>query len=186
MKISTITLSLMLSLLLSAPSGFAQSHDHSQHMNHDQSATMPTEPGQGAFASIAEIVELLVRDPETDWSKVSIEQLREHLVQMNDLVLNSEAEAKVEDKQITFIVSGEGRTKEAIQAMVPAHSIFLANSLGWEIIVGVTENGAVMQIAVPNQASRAQVLGLGFYGVMALGGKHHQFHHLAMAKGQTR
>ena len=176
MKISTVAPTAMFLLALSVTTGFAQSHDHSQHMNHGQASSAPAEPGQDAFASIAEIVDMLVRDPKTDWSKVSIDQLRAHLIQMNELVLNSVAETKIESDQITFTVFGKGRTKDAIQAMVPAHSAFLVSSLGWEVNAEVTENGAKMQIAVPNQASRELVLGLGFYGVMALGGNHHQIH----------
>ncbi len=45
--------------------------------------TTPKEPGQGAFATIAEIVALLTSDPKTDWSKVDIAGLREHLIDMD-------------------------------------------------------------------------------------------------------
>src|SRR5437764_5713379 len=36
-------------------------------------------PGQAAFGAIQEVVELLEADPTTDWAKVNIAALREHL-----------------------------------------------------------------------------------------------------------
>ena len=47
----------------------------------------PTEAGQGAFAAIQEIVAILEADPDTDWSKVDIDALRQHLVDMNAVTL---------------------------------------------------------------------------------------------------
>jgi hypothetical protein len=55
-------------------------------------APQPAEAGQGAFAAIAEIVALLEADPNTDWSKVNIAALREHLVDMDELTLNAVAQ----------------------------------------------------------------------------------------------
>jgi hypothetical protein len=44
----------------------------------------PTLPGQDAFGAIQEIVRMLEADPKTDWSKVDLETLRQHLIDMND------------------------------------------------------------------------------------------------------
>jgi hypothetical protein len=43
----------------------------------------PTFPGQDAFGAIAEVVQLLDADPQTDWSRVDLERLRQHLIDMN-------------------------------------------------------------------------------------------------------
>ena len=53
-----------------------------------------TEPGQGAFAALSEVVRYLEADQETDWSRVDLSSLRAHLVDMDRLV--SEAEVKDE------------------------------------------------------------------------------------------
>ena len=45
----------------------------------------PTMPGQDAFGAIQEIVQILQSDPKTDWSKVNIEALRQHLIDMNEV-----------------------------------------------------------------------------------------------------
>ena len=49
-----------------------------------QSGSMPTEPGQAAFGAIREIVGVLLTDPMTNWSKVNIDALRRHLVDMDE------------------------------------------------------------------------------------------------------
>jgi hypothetical protein len=73
--------------LLGASVAWAQgatTHDqagHSAMHATSHAAPQPTEPGQGAFAAIAEIIALLEADPNTDWSKVDITALREHLVE---------------------------------------------------------------------------------------------------------
>ena len=46
---------------------------------HAEVAT-PTRPGQDAFAAIQAIVQILDADPQTDWSKVDLEALRQHLI----------------------------------------------------------------------------------------------------------
>lgn len=43
-------------------------------------ALVPTQPGQAALGAIQEIVRMLESDPDTDWSKVNLAALHEHLV----------------------------------------------------------------------------------------------------------
>ena len=69
------------------PQAHAQqpAHEHSAGMTHGHhemtdegsGGVVPSEPGQSAFAAIQEIVAMLDSDPETDWSKVDIEALRQ-------------------------------------------------------------------------------------------------------------
>ena len=54
-------------------------------------AGVPTMPGQDAFGTIQEIVQMLEADPATDWSKVNIAALREHLIDMNEVTLHAAA-----------------------------------------------------------------------------------------------
>lgn len=147
-------------------------------------AALPTEPGQGAFATIAEIVEILTNDTKTDWTKVNINALREHLIDMNEVALNATAETKIFDTKIVFKITGSGRTKQAIQAMVPAHSSVLSRTTDWDIKGELTEHGATMTVVSNNEDVLQKVKALGFYGVMATGA-HHQAHHFAMAKGDN-
>ena len=51
--------------------------------------TLPSETGQSA---IQEILPKLEADPRRDWSKVEIEALRQHLIDMNNVTLNAVVE----------------------------------------------------------------------------------------------
>ncbi len=194
--ISTSLTASVLALAISTSPAMAQSSgtmDHST-MNHDEmmkkstenksddATGMPKQPGQGAFAAIAEIVELLVNDPTTDWSKVNIDTLRNHLVDMNQVTLYAEAKTEVMDGKVVFTITGSGRTLKAIQTMVMAHSKVLDDSTAWEVSAKITENGAVMSVGSSKPAAVKVIAALGFFGVMATGA-HHQPHHFGMAKG---
>lgn len=145
-------------------------------------AAVPTEPGQSAFAAIAEIVEILTSDPLTDWSTVDIDALRRHLVDMNELTLNAAVETSLLPDGISFRVTGEGRTLRAITAMVPAHAAMLSAATAWQVEVETIDDGALMTVRAESPAERVKLEGLGFFGVMVTGA-HHQAHHLQMARG---
>ena len=165
--------------------------DHSQ-MNMQKPAktmkgmtqTQPKEPGQGAFATIAEIVVLLTNDPKTDWSKVNIDALRDHLIDMDELVLRANSKMTASHDKIVFTVTGSGRTLKAIHTMVPAHSGVLTRTTDWKIKAEMTSDGAIMTITSDAPGALKKAKALGFFGVMATGA-HHQPHHFAMAKGAT-
>ena len=59
------------------------------HGQHHPGAGGLTQPGQDAFGAIAEVVRTLEADPGTDWSKVDLERLRQHLIDMNEVVLRA-------------------------------------------------------------------------------------------------
>ena len=80
--------SLLASPLAAQTTAMPAGHQHTEGMVHP-AAVRPTEAGQDAFAAMAEIVKLLDADPATDWSKVDLEALRRHLVDMNVVTLKS-------------------------------------------------------------------------------------------------
>lgn len=73
-------------------------HAHTPGMSHDSAMAAkvpaPTRAGQEAFATIAEIVRILDADARTDWSKVDIEALRQHLIDMDDVTMRAEVIAE--------------------------------------------------------------------------------------------
>ena len=177
-----------------------QNHDTTNHgqMNHDRMATgdqvnatgamvevPPRQPGQGAFAAIAEIVVMLTNDPMTDWSKVDIDGLREHLVDMDEVTLRANAKTALFENKIVFTITGTGRTLRAIKAMIPAHAGVLTRTTAWDVKGELTDDGAILTVSSNNPFALKVVKALGFYGVMATGA-HHQAHHLAMAKGNAK
>ena len=165
--------------------------DHAGHAGHgsatasaDPSVTPLTEPGQGAFAALSEAVAALVADPDTDWSRVDVVGLREHLLQMDALITDTVAEARAIDGGHEFTVRGEGRALEAIRAMVPAHARVLEAGVGWETEVEPIEGGAVLRVRSDDAAERERIGALGFHGAMVTG-DHHREHHWAMVRGGT-
>ena len=168
-------------------------HDHSQHhlmsgdhAHHQQQPVpetrlAPTEPGQAAFAAIAEIVQLLEQDPDTDWSTINIQTLREHLVDMANLTLKATTTQRLLNDHIVFIVTGTDDTLGAIQRMVPVHAAIVAKARGWQVTTEPVTSGLKLTIKT-NRADRVKLAGLGFFGFMALE-NHHQHHHLQMATG---
>jgi hypothetical protein len=54
-------------------------------------STTPTMPGQDVFGAVQEVVGILDADPKTDWSKVDLEALRQHLIDMNEVTLKADA-----------------------------------------------------------------------------------------------
>jgi len=143
---------------------------------------MPTSPGQDAFGAIQEVVQILEDDPATDWSKVNIGALREHLIDMNEVTLRANASERTLDNGIEIAVTGEGRTLAAIKRMVPAHVRELGQH-GWNAKTEELPNGVKLTVVASEAQPLAKLKALGFLGVMVQGG-HHQPHHLMMARGQ--
>ena len=79
-------------------------------------------PGQDAFGAIAEVVQLLDADPNTDWSKVDLERLRQHLIDMNEVVLRAQVTQTPVPGGLVMEITGTGRTEQAIRAMVVPHA----------------------------------------------------------------
>lgn len=144
-------------------------------------AGMPTLPGQDAFGAIQEVVQILEADPTTDWSKVNIEALRQHLIDMNEVTLHAAASPRMLDNGIEFAVTGEGRTLAAIKRMVPAHVAEL-HETGWDAKTEDLPNGVKLTVIASEAHPLTRLKALGFIGIMVQGG-HHQPHHLMMAKG---
>ena len=144
-------------------------------------AAMPTQPGQGAFAAIQEIVEILEADPTTDWSKVNIEALRQHLIDMDKVTLHADVKSEAVEGGMTFVVSGAGEIRDSIQRMVVAHVATMNGVKGWQLVATTTDTGATLTVKTP-ASDIMKLRGLGFIGVLTHG-MHHQMHHLMIARG---
>ena len=143
---------------------------------------VPAMAGQDAFGTIAEIVQMLQADPTTDWSKVNIGTLREHLIDMNEVTLHAAASERMLDNGIEIAVTGEGRTLAAIKRMVPAH-VHELTEIGWNAKTEDLPNGVKLNVLASEAAPLTRLKALGFMGIMVQGA-HHQPHHLMMAKGE--
>ncbi len=151
---------------------------------HVQMAAQPKEAGQSAFAAIVEIVGLLEADPATDWSKVNIEALRQHLIDMNAVTLEATVVAEPIAGGARFQVSGNDPVRGSIRRMVMAHAATMNGVGGWTFKAEETPAGAVLTVTVADPAEVAKVRALGFIGVLTHG-MHHQAHHLMIASGRN-
>jgi len=108
-KILGITLSgaLLGAILLAETAGAQQMPTQGAQMQHQPPmaghSAAPTLPGQDAFGAIQEVVRILESDPTTDWSKVNLEGLRQHLIDVNDVTLRSEVKSAVAPGRLGFI-----------------------------------------------------------------------------------
>lgn len=173
---------LIVSLLVVFHAAFAQEHSGEHHAAL-AGPSVPQEAGQSAFAAIQEIVLILNEDPATDWARVDLEALRQHLRDMDELTLHAEVAETPIRGGLTVSVTGAGRTLEAIRRMVPAHAVELNQLDGWEAAGTIATGGAEMTVTSDDPDAVQRIRGLGFIGLMATGA-HHQAHHLAIARGE--
>ncbi len=141
----------------------------------------PTQPGQAAFGAMQEIVGMLQADPNTDWSKVDIDALRQHLIDMDEVTVRADTHKEPVDNGLRIDITGAGRTLEAIQRMVPDHAHDIDGINGWALRTETISNGVVLTVTATSPGDVRKIRALGFMGIMVQGT--HQPHHLAMAKG---
>jgi len=189
----TILALALTALLGTATTGVAQTSkaDHGMPMNHSghmQSATpggiLLTEPGQGAFAALSEVVSVLEADPETDWSKVDLGALRDHLVDMDRLVINTVVEETELPDGIRAVATGDVDTISSLRRMVPAHAAELGTDDHWTVTVSEDNESVTLTVTSDEAAVVARIKGLGFFGLMA-SQDHHRAHHMMMARGEN-
>jgi hypothetical protein len=173
---------LALTAFLIPTAALAQMTHEQMMQEHHGGGSVPTQPGQGAFAAIQEIVGILEADPKTDWSKVDIDALRQHLIDMNNVTLAAEVKSEPVEGGIRFMVRGEGAVRDSIRRMVAAHAATMNGVDGWRFEASEIDAGASLTVRPPAKDD-AKLHGLGFLGVMTRG-MHHQEHHLMIARGE--
>ena len=144
---------------------------------------VPAQPGQAAFGAVQEIIRILEADPSTDWSKVNLDAVREHLIDMDEVTLHADAAVQHIGGGIQVTVTGHGRTLEAIRRMVPADARHLNGHNGWVVRATDLPNGVTLFATSDEPKQTAIIRGLGFMGVLA-SGDYHQAHHLMIARGE--
>ncbi len=156
------------------------------HGQHHPGARVLMQSGQDAFAAVAEVVRVLELDPGTDWSKVDLERLRQHLIDMNEVVLRAAVTATPVPGGLSMDVTGSGRAAQSIRAMIVPHAVELDRMPAWSAKTEPLGDGVRLIVIArdPSDSSTAaKIRGLGFAGLLVQGG-HHGAHHLAMARGE--
>lgn len=172
----------------SVPAQAPPADRHAMHMHGMHGGTaagQPTLPGQDAFGAIAEVVRILEADPATDWSRVDLERLRQHLIDMNEVVLASAVASTAVPGGLAMDVTGAGRTEKAIRNLLVPHARELDRLPAFAATTEPIAGGVRLTVVAKDPADSATVArirGLGFAGLLTQGA-HHQAHHLAMARG---
>lgn len=157
--------------------------DHAAHGQADTADRgVLTEPGQGAFAALSEVVRVLEADADTDWSRVDLAGLRAHLVDMDRLVSDAVMTETDLPNGLSMIATGDAETIATLRRMVPAHAAQLARDDRWSVDASEVENGIELRVTSDDPGVVARINGLGFFGLMA-SQDHHREHHLMMALG---
>ena len=141
------------------------------------------EPGQGAFAALAEVVRVLEADLSTNWARVDLVGLRAHLVDMDRLMTDAEVSEDELPNGIMATATGDAETVETLRRMVPAHAAQLARDERWTVEAIDVTTGITLRLTSDDPAVVTRIRGLGFFGLMA-SQDHHREHHLMIARGQ--
>lgn len=145
-----------------------------------------TEAGNDAFGTLQEALQQLLSDPQTDWSKVNMEALRQHLADMRNLTLGIEIVRQTPLKNGLEIIlkPHNPRVSESLDRVFAAHPAQLRKETGWEMKTRKQNGEYQITITTRNQTENAKIQGLGYIGIMAWG-NHHQSHHWMMVKGMN-
>jgi len=187
MRLVPLLFLIFLMLITSVYADDAKLHSTRHEMHSPSVSDSPlTEAGNDAFGTIQEIIKRLNHDPELDWSKVNLEVLRQHLVDMNDMTLNIEViSQQTIEKGVKILVRPTTlRSESALDRVFSVHPAQLKGETGWEMLVQKKEKTYTLTITTGKPDEVSQIKGLGYIGIMA-SGNHHQAHHWMMAKGEN-
>ena len=156
------------------------------------SAAAPlSEVGQCAFAAIAEATRALAADDSTDWTRVNVLALRDHLVDMDEVVMRAGVQEQPIRDGVRIHLSGAGRTLEALRRMIPQHSHMMSMTRATgsypSVQVDTKElaDGYELELKADTPTDIERIRALGFFGFLAAG-DHHRHHHWGIASGTMR
>jgi hypothetical protein len=159
---------------------FAQQEKHTQN-------TPLTEPGNDIFGTIQEVVKKLEANPDTDWSKVDLEALRQHLLDMKAFTEKVEVISKHQigkGTEITVHPKSE-RAVQALKKLFSMHPAMIKREKGWNMNAKQNGDNWIITCITKNESEVEKIRALGYIGLLAEGA-HHQLHHWMIATGQMK
>lgn len=168
----------LLIIFLMPAFGFAQHHQMIE-------APPLSMPGNDIFGTIQEVVQKLENDPNTDWSKVDLEALRQHLLDMKAFTeeVKVVSQTPIENGLSIKISPETERASEALGRLFQMHPSMLKQEKGWEMQTTPDAEGFLIRVTTENEAEVEKLRGLGYIGILAEGA-HHQAHHWMIATGK--
>jgi hypothetical protein len=147
-------------------------------------ATNLLESGTDPFAVIQETISKLEANKNTDWSKVNIEALRKHLVEMEDATLNvTLKQVNVKNGFAAMIFPQTNRAVKSLFNLLKNHPEQMEKETGWVMVVNRVDDHFEITVTTKNDKEIDKIRGLGYIGVIAYG-DHHKKHHWSMASGE--
>lgn len=156
------------------------------HHNHDGEGPGLEMPGNEIFGTIQEVVQKLEADPTTDWSKVDLEALRQHLLDMKAFTENvSVTNKKRIEKGVELRVKPETpRATNALKRLFAMHPAMLKKEKNWTMrTASYGKNQWTITVTTDDKSEVEKINALGYIGILAEGA-HHQMHHWMMATGK--
>ena len=149
----------------------------------------PRRSGQDALGAIQETVGLLLADPTTDWSEVSVARLRRHLADLDRIVEEAEVEERAVDGGVRVFVRAPdgdttGRALASARRAVPEHAALVRGFRGWRVEIAEGDDTLELTLTSDDPAEVEIVRALGFFGFLATGVNRPQYH-LALAQGRV-
>ncbi|HKK45812.1 MAG TPA: hypothetical protein VJ964_09835 [Balneolaceae bacterium] len=150
-------------------------------------STPLTDPGNQIFGAIQETIRALEKDPNTNWSQVNIEALRQHLLDMKAFteeveVLNKQAISMGVQLQVHPLTE---RAKTALKRVLMMHPAMLKKEKGWKMESERTGNKWTIRCTTTSSEDVPKIRALGYIGLLATGA-HHQRHHWMIATGKMK
>lgn len=161
-------------------------HILAQHHNTSGKAPL-TMPGNEIFGTIQEVVKKLESNPNTDWSKVDLEALRQHLLDMKAF---TEEVKVISQKPVKsgIEIRVEPETERAVGALrrlFKMHPLMLKKEKGWDMSTQQNNNQYIIRVTTNSNSEIEKIRALGYIGILAEGA-HHQIHHWMIATGQMK
>lgn len=168
-----VTLALLLALggsPLATAQDCCPDDDFGFRLHHHHRQAEPTPPrGLDALATVQHVTALLLADPTTDWERVSIARLREHLVDLDRLTLEATVEESAVEGGLDVTVSGDERTLEAARRVLPEHAERMAGYRGWNVEVEELGSELVVRLRAQRDDQVAVLRAIGFFGFLSSG-----------------
>lgn len=159
---------------------------YGQHHMH-QTNTPLTEAGNDIFGTIQEVVQKLEADPNTNWSQVNLEALRQHLLDMKAFTEEVKVISKqpVESGVQVEVKPTSARAEQALKNLFRMHPSMIKKEKGWNMDTKPKGDHWVITCTTERESEVEKIRGLGYIGLIAEGA-HHQMHHWMIATGKMK
>ena len=158
-----------------------------QHHHVVQDTVSLTMPGNEIYGTIQEVVLKLEADPNTDWSKVDLEALRQHLLDMKAFTEEVQVVSKkpIENGVEMQVQPQSERAVGALKRLFSMHPSMLKSEKGWDMTAKQNGRQWVVTCTTKEKPEVEKIRALGYIGLLAEGA-HHQRHHWMIATGRMQ